>query len=201
MINEWMGYGVFAAAFIPKGAIVYVQDDLEVVLSPHDRRLRDERFAMQVEKYSFMDARGNRVLSWDLAKYVNHCCDPNTMSTGYGFEIAVRDILPGEEITDEYGLFQFDPRWEMDCRCGANACRGRLRHDDVLRLWPVWDERVRSALSRLTAEEQPLWIYLDANIMQELMSYLNTGDAYRSVRTVWPARPPRRNTRATALAS
>ena len=108
LINEHIGYGVFATADIPEGTIVYVKDSLELIVSPTDYLMHSEAMKDVIEKYSYIDEKGNRIISWDFAKYVNHCCNCNTISTGYGFEMAIRDIQKGEQITDEYGIFNLD---------------------------------------------------------------------------------------------
>lgn len=37
---------------------------------------------------------------------VNHSCEAPCLGSGYEFEIAVRALLPGEELTDDYGTHQ-----------------------------------------------------------------------------------------------
>ena len=96
VVGAEIGFGVFATALIPKGAIVYIKDPLEIEIGDDDPRLRDPEMLRIIERYSYIEPGGTRILSWDLAKYMNHSCDPNTISTGYGFEIALRDIQPGD---------------------------------------------------------------------------------------------------------
>ena len=36
---------------------------------------------------------------------MNHDDQANTLTTGYGFEVAVRDVDEGEELTDDYRIF------------------------------------------------------------------------------------------------
>jgi hypothetical protein len=123
-----------------------------------------------------------RIVSWDLAKYVNHCCDCNTMSTGYGFEIALRDIHPGEEITVEYGLFNIPE--PMPLYCGCTHCRGLLTAADIDRYHATWDRAVQEALSRLESVSQPLWSLVPPEIAEAVRSYLHTRRDYRSVLTL-----------------
>ena len=82
MINPIVGYGVFATEFIPQGTIVYVKDSLELEISPTDFTTHSQEMQDVIEKYSYIDERGYRIISWDFAKYVNHCCNFNTISTG-----------------------------------------------------------------------------------------------------------------------
>lgn len=179
-VSDSIGVGIFAASFIPKGTLVYVQDALEIELSPSKFDGLDEPLKSMAEKYSFIDPRGYRILSWDTAKYVNHSCDPNTMSAGYGFEIAIRDIEDGEQITDEYGLFNL--QHDIECLCGSENCRKVIRSTDIDRFYRRWDERIKEALKHMRDVEQPLEGLMDADRRAALHEYLDTGRGYRSVR-------------------
>lgn len=174
--NPEIGVGVFARAFIPKGTIVYIKDSLEINIQQDDSRLSQSGIREIIDRYSYMEASGNRVLSWDLAKYVNHSCNPNTISTGYGFEIACRDIAPGEEITDDYGLLNIET--SMKCTCGSDKCRRRVRPDDLLRFAGTWDILVREALLHYRSVTQPLEPLLDDLTRYQLYRYLDGGTDY-----------------------
>jgi uncharacterized protein len=149
LVSPHVGYGVFASRHIPKGSLVYVQDPLDIKITPQQYQRLDETSRQLAEKYSFLDAKGNRILSWDAAKYVNHSCHPNTMSTAWGFEVALRDIEPGEEITDEYSLFNLE--WEMECACGHHNCRGTIRPTDAMMHFRSSQRRNTLSLRALTA--------------------------------------------------
>jgi hypothetical protein len=178
-VNSQIGYGVYATAFIPKGSIVYVRDMIDCEISPHQFAAMDECFRQVAEKYSFIDEKGYRVVSWDSAKFVNHRCDFNTISAGFGFEVAVRDIQSGEEITDEYGLFNLDH--DMFCRCGSHNCRKVVRGDDVDRYHRKWDKIVKEVLNYVKKVDQPLMEYMDAVTKKSLTDYLEGRGSYVSV--------------------
>ena len=98
------GLGVFASRALRKGTLLCVNDghDMELSLPAVNKEpgvLRDKLLT-----YSYRDARGVLLLNWDESRYVNHCCHPNSLMTAYGFELVVRDIAAGEEITTDYGL-------------------------------------------------------------------------------------------------
>ena len=181
-VSDDIGHGVFATALIPKGTMVYVKDELELEFHPGDRRIADPRYADIVETYAYLDPRGVRILSWDNARYVNHCCEPNTMSTGYNFEVALRDIQPGEQITDEYGLFNL--AWELRCCCGAPGCRGIVHPDDADNLADQWDVQLKDALSTYLNVHQPLLPCMDLQTRRSVMRYVKTGKGYRSCRAL-----------------
>lgn len=178
-LNDAIGYGVFATAFLPKGTITYVKDSLELSISPQDYLGHSAPMQEVIDKYSYIDPEGNRIVSWDFAKYVNHCCDCNTISTGYGFEIAIRDILPGEQITDEYGIFNLEE--EMAVFCAKPQCRQRLRPEDFEVYYPEWDRKISAAMPALFQVEQPLYALLDADTLSALDELAANPASYRSV--------------------
>ena len=186
-VNPQIGFGVFATEFIPEGTIVYVHDSLEIVLAPHDERLGQEPYRRAFARYAHTDPDGSQTLSWDIARYVNHCCQANTLSTGYGFEIAVRDILAGEEITDEYALFMFGVG--MPLTCSREGCRGTITVDDLALNGDHWDGQIQAALRFVRAVPQPLWPYLDTVSQEQVDLYLDTGVGYPSVHTLRPDSP------------
>jgi hypothetical protein len=178
-INDTIGYGVFATAFIPEGTIVYVKDGLEHVISEAEYEQHLPEMQEAIEKFSYIDENGNRILSWDFAKYVNHCCNFNTISTGYGFEIAVRDIHPGEEITDEYGIFNLES--EMFLSCTHGICRGILKPGDFDKYYPKWDNIIKKSLSKMMSVEQPLMVFVDKETQKALHAYIQNPSTYKSV--------------------
>ena len=178
-IDETIGYGVFAKSFIPQGTIVYVKDSLERVVTPQKYLEQDYEMQEMIEKYSYRDEHGNRVISWDFAKYVNHCCNCNTMSTGYGFEIAIRDIFEGEQITDEYGMFNLDQ--EMQVFCGNASCRKSVRPTDFDRFYHTWDMQIQVAIQYIFNVEQPLYKWLDQETKKELDMLKLDFSKYKSV--------------------
>lgn len=178
-IDEHKGYGVFATEFIPKGTITYAKDNLEIQLSPQEYAQLSATLQAQVEKYSYIDEHGRRIVSWDIAKYVNHCCNCNTMSTGYGFEIAIRDIQAGEEITDEYGLFNLTE--SMVLYCTEPGCRKYIHPNDLEQYWPIWDAKVAAALEQVHEVVQPLWHLLTQEVALEIETFRDNPTNYRQV--------------------
>ncbi len=181
-VSEVVGLGVFAIKPIPKGSIVYVKDMFEISIPLAEMKNIPNNLLPSINRYSFIESDGTRVVSWDHAKYVNHCCNANTLSTGYGFEIAIRDIATGEEMTDDYGLLNIEA--EMQLCCGNKDCRVILKPDDFDQHVEKWDAQVSEALNSLRKVSQPLYDLMDVNTVCELESYLNTGRGYQSVSTV-----------------
>jgi hypothetical protein len=181
-VSPTIGVGVFATAAIPAGTMTYVEDPLELHFSRDDSRLQDPRYRDLILKFATVEVDGRYTMSWDIAKYMNHCCRYNTISTGYGFEIAVRDIAAGEQLTDDYGVFNLEEPMELSCH--FPDCRGYVRQDDYDRMATHWDADILRALERFRAVPQPLYPYLEEGTRSELSRYLATGEGYRSVTTL-----------------
>ncbi len=179
-VNDQIGLGVFATALIPAGTIVYVEDPLDIVIAPDNPLLDNPVLRPTIDKYAVIEPGERRIIAWDAAKYVNHCCYANIISTGYGFEIALRDIQPGEELRDEYGLFNLG--WTMELSCQhVDVCRGCLHPDDFERYHAVWDTQIRNVLPCIMEVPQPLWTLLDSNTAVAVQHYVTTGQGYKSV--------------------
>ena len=158
-VHPDIGYGVFATRLIPKGTITWVRDRLDQAFTPEAVEGLPAAYHDIVLKYSFIDAHGRFVLCWDHARFLNHCCEPTCLSAGYDFELAVRDILPGEEITDDYGSLNLE--YGFACRCGSPRCRGQIRPGDLLTFAGEWDRLVAEPFSLIRSVPQPLWPFLE----------------------------------------
>lgn len=154
-VSPSIGYGLFATRTIPKGTITWVGDPLDQIISAEQVLQLPELLSSMVHKYSYLNGVGQRVLCWDHGRFVNHSCAATCLSPGLDFEIAIRDIAPGEEITDDYGTL--NPEEPFECLCGAPNCRGTVRPDDPLRYAAEWDALTGSAFSLIGTVEQPLW--------------------------------------------
>lgn len=154
-VNDHIGYGVFATEFIPRGTITWVQDSFDQVFSPAQASALSRFHQTVLEKYAFTDARGSYVLCWDLGRFVNHSCAPAALSPGYDFEIAVRDIARGEELTDDYAMLNLDGAFA--CSCGTTECRRIVRPDDALSHSVFWDRTLAEVFPLMPTVQQPLW--------------------------------------------
>ena len=177
-----IGYGVIATAEIPAATIVWARDKIDIEIPGDSPLIGDPLFAEVIWKYAFTLPNGNRLLSWDYAKHVNHSCDPSCLSTGWpDVMIVVRHIAPGEEITDDYALYFAPHEKPMHCQCGSQICRGVISSEDLAALVESYDERIKSVMPDLTNVNQPLLRYLAPQTMEELLKCVETGAGYRSV--------------------
>lgn len=154
-VSDAIGVGVFATRDIARGTIVWVMDELDQKLSIERVRELGPRYEALLERYAYQGPDGERILCWDLARFVNHSCEANAVSTGWDFDIAVRNIAAGEEITNDYGALNLERSFA--CHCEAARCRRVVRPADFERLADVWDGRVSAVYPELLSVVQPLW--------------------------------------------
>ena len=155
-ISETLGHGLVAQRPLPRGTIVWVRDALDQTVPQETLAALPQPLRELVRIYSYIDRHGQFVMPWDHGRFENHSCAPNCLMTGYDFEIAVRDIEAGEQVTGDYALYNLEPPWT--CQCHSSGCRGRILWQDRLRLAEDWDRQLRNALPSLMRVEQPLWL-------------------------------------------
>jgi len=153
-VDETIGYGTFATRFIAKGTITWVRDALDQVFSVAQVEAMHPTYRSVLERYSYIDGAGDRILCWDHARFVNHSCRATCLAPGFDFEIAVRDILAGEELTDDYGTLNTEI---FNCLCREPTCRGVVRADDVFVHGDAWDALLVDAFPAVATVPQPLW--------------------------------------------
>lgn len=153
-VSEEVGLGVFATKFIPKGTIVWVLDDLDMVLEEDYVNNLDEIRREVVYKYSYQENDGRYVLCWDHARYINHSFHPNCIDTAYEFELAARDIYPNEQLTCDYGIMGEDE--DFICVPEEGTSRTSVNADDYLNYYQEWDDLAREAFKNFNNVEQPL---------------------------------------------
>jgi hypothetical protein len=172
-INETIGYGVVATKLIPKGTITWALDKLDRIFTPHQVSMLDKLYQQVLDKYTYRNSEGNFILCWDNARFVNHSSRSNCLTTAYEFEIAIRDIHPGEELTDDYGYLNIAEPFEVIPEAGIN--RNIIYPDDLLRFYRDWDENLLTTFPLLLNVDQPLFKILDKN-MQEKVGRIAKGE-------------------------
>jgi SET domain-containing protein len=138
------GRGLFAAAPIGAGEIVAVKGGhvfdgrararLERELGPAEIQIGEDLFIGPIDA---VDREGAMIFS-------NHSCEPNIGVQGQVVFVALRDILPGEELTHDWAMTD-DDDGRMECRCGTASCRGTVTGRDWRR--PDLQDRYRGYFS------------------------------------------------------
>jgi len=192
LASDHVGYGVFASTRIPRGTITWTLDALDRVLSPDEVRAFGEAYADRIRRYTWLRASGDRILCWDFARFVNHSCDPNTASAGAcDFDVALRDIEEGEEITTDYSILNLEEPFE--CACQTPVCRGVVRPEAFLEVADALDARVHAAFADVDSVPQLLAKWLrdphvlraaaeDPRVLGSIRAHAWPGDAANASR-------------------
>lgn len=168
-ISKEVGYGVFATDFIPAGTITWVMDKLDREFRPEEFFAMDLVYQNIIDTYTFRNNIGNYVLCWDHGRFVNHSFNANCLTTAYDFEIAIRDILPGEQLTDDYGYLNIkDPFTAVD----EGTERKIVYPDDLVRYYKVWDEKILKVFGKINAYEQPLRVLIKDELWDKVQKII-----------------------------
>lgn len=160
-IDDIIGHGVVATRLIPAGTITWVLDDLDMEFTAaHVKQMPGDQ-KKYVDTYSYRNNKGNYVLCWDHSRFVNHSFDSNCLSTAYDFEIAVRDIRPGEQLTDDYGYLNVESPFEP---VEESSERKIVRPEDLLHFHGEWDQLLNRVFPRIIELPQALKGYFDKEL-------------------------------------
>lgn len=166
-ISNEIGYGVVATEFIPAGTITWVLDKLDREFSPLDFQSLEPIYQNILDYYTFRNNNGNFVLCWDNGRYVNHSFNSNCLTTAYDFEIAIRDIHPGEQLTDDYGYLNIpSPFRGID----EGTRRKVVYPDDLVKYYKVWDKKLLKVFSSIPKYEQPLRELISDSMWEEILA-------------------------------
>lgn len=169
-ISPEIGYGVVATKRIPKGTITWVLDRLDREFTPEQLQQMEAPFQKVLDVYAYRNNKGNLVLCWDHSRYVNHSFRANCLSTAYDFEIAIRDIEPGEELTDDYGYLNVSEPF----RAMPEGTRRQVVYpDDLLKYHSVWDKKLEQAIRKFPSVDQPLRFLLSEETFDKAIKIAN----------------------------
>jgi SET domain-containing protein len=107
------GLGLFTAQDIEEGDIIWFLDpSIDSVFSQEEwNSLLDclpSHLKENFDKWTYTRANGTVVFVQDNAKFFNHSDTPNSKCNGK-YDVALRKILKGEELTNDYREFEAKP--------------------------------------------------------------------------------------------
>jgi len=118
------GLGIFAVTDIPEGTVWWSAELADTItisrgqfetLAASASSPATDAMMSAIQEYSiYLAAFDLMVLIPDNGRYVNHSDDPNSGALVAGTElrsVALRDIVAGEEILEDYGTYDHCP-WE-----------------------------------------------------------------------------------------
>ena len=179
-ISNEIGYGVVATKFIPAGTITWVLDRLDREFTPLELQQMDPTYQNILDTYTFRNNKGNYILCWDNGRYVNHSFNSNCLTTAYDFEIAIRDIQPGEQLTDDYGYLNIP----LPFRAADEGTRRKIVYpDDLLKYYKVWDRKIEKVFGNITKLQQPLRPLLTEGLWNQVEDIINGKEELESILT------------------
>ena len=164
-ISDEIGHGVVATEFIPAGTITWALDKLDREFTPADFEKMDPLYQDILEFYTFRNNVGNLILCWDNGRYVNHSFDSNCLTTAYDFEIAIRDIHPGEQLTDDYGYLNISAPFKG---IDEGTKRKVVYPDDLVNYHQEWDDKLLKVFHLIPKVNQPLISLIKPELWQEI---------------------------------
>ena len=182
-VSEEVGVGVFATKLIPKGTIVWIKDDLDLMLTEEFIETLGDLQKADVYKYAYLDSDGLYVLHWDHAKYMNHSFNPNCVDTAYNFQMAAKDIQPGEQLTCDYGTLGDDE--DFECIPEEGTSRTKVTANYYLTYYKEWDEIARETFKHFNTVEQPLKYLIDKQYVDKVMAVANGEAPIDSILTLF----------------
>ncbi|GEQ85790.1 hypothetical protein ULMS_12980 [Patiriisocius marinistellae] len=171
-INDEIGHGVVATEFIPAGTITWVLDKLDREFTIDQFKQFDDLYKDVLNTYSYRNSKGNYILCWDHGRFVNHSFKSNCLSTAYDFEIAIRDIRRGEQLTDDYGYLNVDTPFRAS---EEGTKRKTVFPDDLKTFHKKWDKSIAAVFPQISKVEQPLFAVIPQEMKNKIQA-VHQGD-------------------------
>ena len=181
-ISKEVGYGVVATEFIPAGTITWIQDKLDREFTPIQVNSMKPIYQNILDFYTFRNNKGNFILCWDNGRYINHSFNSNCLSTAYDFEIAIRDIQPGEQLTDDYGYLNITHPFEA---LDEGTDRKVVYPDDLINFFAEWDEKIEKVFAHIIELEQPLQSLIEEEHWSKIETIIKEKKPLESIKTLY----------------
>jgi len=79
----------------------------------------------------------------EFLQYINHSCDPNVFFDTTRMQlVALKELVPGEEMTFFYPSTEWRMTQSFDCYCGSPKCLGRIKGASFLSIEALSQYRV-----------------------------------------------------------
>ena len=124
------GFGCFATIRFPKASPIAEYVGEKITHSEAMRRLGGSggKCISELDSDCYIDGS----VGGNYTQFINHSCEPNAdarIADGFMIIVAIRDILPGEEVTVDY-LNSFAEDLAV-CQCGTPSCRQKIKRRAV----------------------------------------------------------------------
>ncbi len=118
--------GVFALKAIKKAEVISVYGGHIITQKEYNKLAKTcfrciHDYAIKVaDGFYLVSSKGGRLEDDD---FFNHSCNPNVGIKGHLLMVAMRDILPKEELTYDYAMTDAAMDYAFKCNCQASNCR------------------------------------------------------------------------------
>jgi hypothetical protein len=169
--------GLITDADIPEGTIVWHPSAACAVWKEEELNALGPDAYGWVDEFGYRLSDGSALSGADCGYAFNHSCDPNVLSFGVDFGIAVRNIAAGGELTIDYRTLSAERGWRIRCSCGAADCARDIHATQVAPepLQASWTTRIGPALALVRDRTQPLKTSLTQD-SRSYQSWLAAGD-------------------------
>jgi hypothetical protein len=133
------GYAVYSSKhfkkdeFVFRGKFILIDDKealIKMHLSPYEDQTKVETYNLNFTTHTVNTWNKKRQLYF-FDSFMNHSCDPNIVGfcepENQYYNFALKDIYPGDEITSDYTLFEYDcvNKNILKCECNGGGCLGK----------------------------------------------------------------------------
>ncbi|PNS21321.1 hypothetical protein CAC42_1100 [Sphaceloma murrayae] len=158
------GHGLRANRCFAPGQIIIEYCGEVITQEESDRRMnevykeKDAYYLMEFDQGMIIDAtKGN------IARFVNHSCAPNCLmekrivrgEPKMALFAGPNGVFTGEELTYDYNFDNFSALNVLDCRCGAELCRGKLERRDAKKEQTLAATLKRKLIEAASATPEP----------------------------------------------
>ncbi|WP_179346061.1 SET domain-containing protein [Winogradskyella ursingii] len=179
-INDTIGYGVVAKEFIPAGTITWVLDKFDRAFSQTEVQAMDGFYQDIIDTYAYRNNKGEFILCWDNGRFVNHSFNSNCLTTAYDFEIAIRDIQKGEQLTDDYGYLNVSEPFDA---YDEGTERKTVYPDDLVNFHKLWDKKLLHVFGKIIQQNQPLKVLISDKLWSKIENIIKGDEEMDSILT------------------
>ena len=138
----------------------------------------DSLYQEILDTYTYRNNKGNFVLCWDHGRFVNHSFKSNCLTTAYDFEIAIRDIQSGEQLTDDYGYLNVTTPFRAT---DEGTKRKIVYSDDLPKYFNKWDKQIAAVFPNILQLEQPLATILSEEVKEKIQKVISGDEKLASI--------------------
>jgi hypothetical protein len=147
--------GIVASKALAAGTIVWGPCERCAIWSADEFESLSQIERLWLDEFGYRLDDGSVLLVCGSGYLFNHSCDPNVLSDGLDFGIAVREIPRGAEVTIDYRAFRNERNWAFTCNCRGVLGPHRIVANGLPDPDCIARNRSRLDLSLIRAASQP----------------------------------------------